>query len=161
MVCTCVIVSLSFIRLISLAVSHYRHRLLSQCLGVWLLEVGRERGRREREREEARHRDKVQAFLKAAAVTAARSTVAATGGEGVGKREVAEDEREEEVEDEEEKEQSSTRCGKKGNQMRDGGEVKRSHPVIWQKARKHVVSFETHTHTHAQANQIMIVWKTF
>ena len=112
-----------------MAVCHYHHRLLSQCLSEWVLEVGRERGRREREREETRHRDKVQAFL-----TAAAAAVVSSGGGG-GEEEEGEDENSGEagVEDE------SPKRGE-GKKRDRGRESSKSDPVIWQTARRRVVS---------------------
>ena len=118
---------ISLHRSISMAVCHYHHRLLSQCLSVWVLEMGRERGRREREREETRHRDKVQAFL-----TAAAAAVVSSGG---GEEGEGEDENSGEagVEDE------SPNRGE-GKKRDRGRESSKSDPVIWQTARRRVVS---------------------
>ena len=96
----------------------------------WLLEVGRERGRREREREEASHRDKVQAFLTAAAATAVRE---GRGGE----------ERVEEKKEEGEGKGNIESWAVGENQIKCEKKKKRreeSQPVIWQTARRHVVS---------------------
>ena len=110
-----------------MAVCHYHHRLLSQCLSVWVLEVGRERGRREREREETMHRGKVQAFLTAAAAAGVSS-----GGEGGEERE-GENSGKAGVEDE------SPNRGE-GKKRDRGRESSKSNPVIWQTARRRVVS---------------------
>ena len=119
---------LSLHRLISMAACHYHHRLLSQCLCVWVLEVGRERGRREREREQTKHRDKVQAFL-----TAAAAVVSSGGGGG------EEGEGEDENSGEAVVEGESPNRGE-GKKRDRGRESSKSDPVIWQTARRRVVS---------------------
>ena len=68
-VCHYLCFSLFFFRLIGMAVKHYHKQLLHRCVGGWMVEVGRERGRREREEEERKHRERVQAFLEAATLS--------------------------------------------------------------------------------------------
>ena len=83
-----------------------------------MVEVGRERGRREREEEERRHRERVQTFL-----AAATSSVAAEETQQEGEMELLEKEAR--------------------NRRAAVVEVRRGRtpqPIMWQVARKHVVS---------------------
>ena len=121
-------------RLILMAMKHYSHRLLTQCLSVWLLKTERERGRREREAERVRHRDRVQAFLSAAATV----TVALTVGDR--EREAERESKSLAIEHVEETPDS----GSVGTERETGRETEgkksyRSEPLIWHTARKHVV----------------------
>ena len=108
--------------MITMAVNHYRQRVLRRCVCGWLVEVGRERGRREREEEGERHRERVQAFL-----TAASSSVMTEqeGERQVQGRELA----------------TSPVRGAVDEGRREGHtSCKISQPNMWQAARKHVVS---------------------
>lgn len=96
-----------------------------------MVEVGRERGRREREEEERKHRERVQAFLEAA-------TLSVTAGE------------KEQEGDQDLPRQTSplhSPAGRSEKTVR-GGHRRTSRktppPVMWQTARKHVVSIHSH-----------------
>ena len=112
------------LRLIVMAMKHYHHRLLRRCVCGWMVEVGRERGRRERETEGRKQRERVQAFLLTAA---AQSTVSAASEEEDGER----------------ARESVVTPGKAvaGREKRGGvPDKKTAQLTVWQTARKHVVS---------------------
>ena len=112
-------------RMITMAMNHYRQRVLRRCVCGWLVEVGRERGRREREEEGKRHRERVQAFL-----TAASSSVMAmeTGQEGQGELEGSE------------LSTSPVRGAVSEERRNSHRRRKTPQPSMWQAARRHVVS---------------------
>ena len=104
-----------------MAISHYHHHLLRNCMNGWILEVGRERGRKERGEEEKRHRDRMEAFLAAAEATS-----------NVNRQEMKK----------ERVDVSETPASSEKNKMKDKSSEKkiRHQPIMWQEARKHVVS---------------------
>ena len=104
-----------------MSISHYHHHLLRNCMNEWILEVGRERGRKVRGEEEKRHRERMETFLAAAEAT---SNV---NRQEMKKERVAVNE-------------TLASCEK--NKMKDKSSEKktRHQPIMWHEARKHVVS---------------------
>ena len=93
-----------------------------------MVEVGRERGRREREEEGRRHRDRMVAFLTAAETTSST---------------VSREEREREGERVGETDETLVGCDREAVKERGGPPSEKKatpQPTMWQTARKHVVS---------------------
>ena len=89
----------------------------------WVVEAGRERGRREREEDGRRHKERVQSFLAAAATTS-------SGTVGREEEEKMAESRSSPATREVKRKDGSVRSSARGSPQ----------PILWQTARKHVVS---------------------